>query len=52
VPAGTPVNAFANVNPATGVNACPEYVENGGHYFGAALSVDEKRALREYVKSL
>lgn len=52
VPAGTPINAFANVNPATGVNACPEYVENGGHYYGAALSADDKRALREYVKSL
>jgi hypothetical protein len=46
------VNAFANVNPATGQNLCPEYVENGGHYYGAALSADDKLALREVVKTL
>jgi hypothetical protein len=52
LPAGTPVNAFANVNPATGVNACAEVVENGGHYFGASLSAADKLDLREFVKTL
>jgi hypothetical protein len=52
LPAGTPVAAFANLNPATGQNLCPEFVENGGHYFGAWLSPDDKYALTEFLKTL
>jgi len=51
LPPGTPVAAFANVNPLTGVNLCPDYPEAQGHYFGAALSAEDKYALKEYLKT-
>ncbi|HEX5058866.1 MAG TPA: hypothetical protein VFV99_05870, partial [Kofleriaceae bacterium] len=64
LPAGTPIGAFANVNPATGQNLCPvpgtealgalappDVVENQGHYFGAALSDSDKYALKEWLKT-
>lgn len=52
LPAGTPVNAYANVDPSDPTkNRCDEVVENGGHYFGASLSHTDKRALVEYLKT-
>lgn len=51
LPAGTPVAAFANVDPRTGVNLCPDFAENQGHYFGATLSADDKYALKEFLKT-
>jgi len=51
LPAGTPVAAYANVNPATGANRCPDYLENQGHYFGMLLSDKDKKALTEYLKT-
>lgn len=51
LPAGTPVAAFANVNPANGENLCPDYAENQGHYFGALLSDADKYALKEWLKT-
>ena len=51
VPAGTPVAAIANLNPATFQNNCPDFVEDEGHYFGAFLSPDDKYALTEYMKT-
>jgi mono/diheme cytochrome c family protein len=51
LPAGTPVAAFANVNPANGQNLCPDFLENQGHYFGATLSAADKYALKEYLKT-
>jgi hypothetical protein len=52
LPAGTPVGAFANVNPATGQSLCSDYVENGGHYFGATLDATDKANLGEFLKTL
>jgi hypothetical protein len=52
IPAGTPVGAFANVNPATGQSLCSDYVENGGHYFGAALSAQQKANLEAFLLTL
>ena len=49
LPAGTPVAAFANVQ--NGVNLCPDFPENQGHYFGAALSASDKYALKEWLKT-
>ncbi len=51
LPAGTPVAAFANVNPANGDNLCADYAENQGHYFGALLSSSDKHALTEWLKT-
>jgi hypothetical protein len=51
LPAGTPVAAYANVNPANGQNLCADYAENQGHYFGALLSSSDKYALKEYLKT-
>ena len=51
LPAGTPIAAFANVNPANGQNRCADFAENQGHYFGALLSPSDKRALTEYLKT-
>ena len=52
LPAGTPVAAFANLNPNNPLqNLCPDYLENQGHYFGATLSRDDKYALTEYLKT-
>lgn len=52
LPPGTPVNAYANVDPTDPTkNLCPDLVENGGHYFGASLRHDEKHALIEYLKT-
>ena len=52
LPAGTPVNAYANLDPADPTKSlCPDLVENGGHYFGAALSDADKHALIEYLKT-
>jgi len=52
LPAGTPVGAFANVNPATGQSLCSDYVENGGHYFGAQLSATDKANLEAFLLTL
>ena len=51
LPAGTPVAAFANVDPRTGQNLCFDLLENQGHYFGWDLSPRDKRALTEYLKT-
>ncbi len=58
LPAGTPVNAFANSDGAGGT-LCPnlagtgrDVVENFGHTFGAGLSDADKYALRAFLKTL
>jgi hypothetical protein len=51
LPAGTPIAAFANIDPLTGVNLCPDFIENAGHYFGADLSDEDKQALTEFLKT-
>lgn len=52
LPAGTPVAAFANLNPANPLdNLCPDYLENQGHYYGVLLSNNDKKALTEYLKT-
>jgi hypothetical protein len=33
------------------ISACPDFVEDRGHYFGAKLSDEDKRALIEFVKT-
>jgi len=33
-------------------NKCPDFVEDKGHYFGADLPDNDKRALIEYLKTL
>jgi mono/diheme cytochrome c family protein len=52
LPAGTPVDLFANLDPQTLTLRCPDLVENGGHYFGALLCDRDKYALREFLKTL
>jgi hypothetical protein len=52
LPAGTPVDLFANLDPTTLTLRCSDLVENGGHYFGALLSAADKYALREFLKTL
>ncbi len=51
LPAGTPVALFANLDPATLTNRCPDLVENQGHYFGWELSAKDKEAVTEYLKT-
>ncbi|HET7061269.1 MAG TPA: cytochrome C [Nitrosospira sp.] len=51
LPAGTPIAQFANVDPNSGTNLCPDLVENQGHHFGAELSEEDKYALREFLKT-
>jgi hypothetical protein len=51
LPAGTPVALFANLDPATGVNRCPDLLEAQGHYFGWNLSAKDKAAVTEYLKT-
>jgi hypothetical protein len=51
LPPGTPIAQFANVDPNSGDNLCPDVVENQGHYFGAELSEEDKYALREFLKT-
>jgi predicted outer membrane repeat protein len=52
LPAGTPVAAFANLNPTNPLdNLCPDFAENQGHYYGAFLSASDKYALTEYLKT-
>jgi mono/diheme cytochrome c family protein len=52
LPAGTPVAAFANLDPTNPLNnLCPDFAENQGHYFGAFLSPSDKYALTEYLKT-
>ena len=51
LPAGIPVALFANVNPATGQNLCPDLVENEGHLYGALLSSTDKANLIEFLKT-
>lgn len=51
LPAGTPVAQFANIDPATGENLCPVFIENQGHYFGSELSDADKYALTEFLKT-
>ncbi|HEX8795761.1 MAG TPA: hypothetical protein VF765_32650 [Polyangiaceae bacterium] len=52
LPAGTPVAAFANLDLSTGQLRCGDFVENGGHYFGALLNPGQKHNLGEYLKTL
>jgi len=53
LPPGVPVVAFSNLDPQNPFNnLCPEFVENGGHYFGVALPEADKYWLREYLKTL
>ncbi len=52
LPAGTPVDLFANLDPQRLTLRCPDLVENGGHYFGALLPNGEKYNLREFLKTL
>jgi hypothetical protein len=52
LPAGTPVALFANLDLGTGKLLCGDVIENGGHYFGALLPDGQKKALREYLKTL
>jgi mono/diheme cytochrome c family protein len=52
LPAGTPVDAFANLDTATLTLTCSDFIENGGHYFGALLSAEDKYALGEFLKTL
>jgi hypothetical protein len=43
---------FANLVPdLIKANKCPDFVEDKGHYFGAELPDDDKRALIEYLKT-
>ena len=52
LPAGTPVAAFANLDPTNPLNnLCPDFAENQGHYYGAFLSPSDKYALTEYLKT-
>lgn len=51
LPTGTPIAAFANLDPQTLDNLCPDYIENQGHYFGAWLSPADKYALKEFLKT-
>jgi hypothetical protein len=46
---------FRNVNPGTAlmkVSLSPDLVEDRGHTYGSNLSVDDRRALIEYLKTL
>jgi mono/diheme cytochrome c family protein len=52
LPAGTPIAGFANIDPHTGTNQCPDFVENFGHWFGTDLSDSDKYALTEFLKTL
>ena len=52
LPAGTPVDLFANLDSTTLTLRCGDLVENGGHYFGALLPEADKYALREFLKTL
>lgn len=49
-PAGTPLGAVVNRDPATGALLCDDYVENRGHYFGADLADADKDALIYYLR--
>lgn len=52
LPAGTPVAAFANLDPTNPLNnLCPDFAENQGHYFGMFLSASDKYALTEWLKT-
>jgi hypothetical protein len=52
LPAGTPVAAFASLNPRNpSQNLCPDFAENQGHTFGSTLSAAEKYALKEFLKT-
>lgn len=51
LPAGTPVAQFANIDPRTGENLCPDLEEYKGHYFGSDLSEEDKYALTEFLKT-
>jgi hypothetical protein len=52
LPAGTPVAAFANLDPTNPLNnLCPDFGENQGHYYGAFLLPSDKYALTEYLKT-
>ena len=33
------------------LNSCPDFIEDGGHYFGTVLTDAEKRALIEFMKT-
>jgi mono/diheme cytochrome c family protein len=52
LPAGTPVAAFANLDPKNPLhNLCPDLIENAGHYYGALLPAADKYALKEFLKT-
>jgi hypothetical protein len=33
------------------ISKCPDFIQDRGHYFGADLADDDKRALIEFVKT-
>lgn len=51
LPVGTPIAGFASIDPNSGANLCPDFIENQGHYFGTELSDEEKHALTEFLKT-
>ncbi len=51
LPAGTPIAQFANIDPSSGNNLCPDLIESQGHYFGSELSEEDKHALTEFLKT-
>ncbi|SFL67115.1 hypothetical protein [Nitrosomonas communis] len=51
LPVGTPIAQFASIDPNSGVNLCPDFIENQGHYFEVELSSEEKYALTEFLKT-
>jgi mono/diheme cytochrome c family protein len=52
LPAGTPVGAFANVDPARPAETlCADFDETKGHPYGSGLSAAGKYALKEYLKT-
>jgi hypothetical protein len=51
LPVGTPIAQFASIDPNSGDNLCPDFIENQGHYFGVELSSEEKYALTEFLKT-
>ncbi len=40
------------INEMLAANKCPDFIEDEGHYFGADLAENDKRALIEYLKTL
>jgi len=41
-----------SVDELLAANKCPDFIEDGGHYYGTDLADDDKRALIEFLKTL